>query len=532
MVFATAVPGCGSKDAAPPTSAPIATIQPTIPPAEPEVSVEADEPKNGGDESDDAELTGGETDGDVAVDEPEADETEVEYFYFDFEMPEDDPVAVTLTLQPGKNAAELNFNWLGDSGLGNAPAVHIVKKSQMVDGVFPEGALVFAGVSGAAYEGMNWHKATAAGLEPGEEYAYRVTCGGGEYSRVYGFDTDAASGGFQFVVFSDAQVDVGSGSGMQDSNSYWPNPLMTVAQGWYVNVERFSNAFPAANLYVSAGDQVEGAYDGSIFKSSLAEYRGFFAHEALRGARVAPSVGNHDDDADLFEWHYNLPNVTPNEAGVERSAELGNYWYRYNDVLFVNLSTFRLYPFENSESDKARDKFAAHFDATLKAATEANPDAKWLVVTHHKSTTSHNNRQDSYDVRLWESAVAPLMDKYGVDVVFSGHEHTYSRSWIIKGLEKVEGIDYSKNEVESPDGTLYFTLNTASGIRYYDMPEAREDYESFSPVWVDGKPWYVNVAHQIKAPQFMVVDVTENGMAFTLYRVDTMEAVDGFSIVK
>jgi hypothetical protein len=252
-------------------------------------------------------------------------------------------------------------------------------------------------------------------------------------------------------------------------------------------------------------------------------------------------MGNHDRH-DNFDWHYNLPNLTPNGAGASLNGvdAYGNYWYRYNDALFVVLNTSA-----SPSSAEAAAPFIAQFDATLEAATTANPDAKWLFVQHHKSTAAPASHQTDSDVRVWTPLFNKLMDKYNVDFVIAGHDHVYSRSWQILDNQKVEGIDYSADSVTNPDGTLYYSLNTSSGLKYYDFPENG----SGNPVWVDdtsnlryegknsitfnGKPWYTNVAVQVKAPQFTVVDVTSDSVTFTTYRTDDLnDILDRYTVIK
>ncbi|MDR2698459.1 MAG: YDG domain-containing protein, partial [Candidatus Methanoplasma sp.] len=179
--------------------------------------------------------------------------------------------------------------------------------------------------------------------------------------------------------------------------------------------------------------------------------------------------------------------------------------------------------------------------------TEANPGAKWIFVQHHKSTASPASHQTDADVLLWTPAFESLMDKYGVDFVLAGHDHVYSRSWSILGHEKVNDIDYAKDNVTNPKGTIYFTLTTASGLKYYDFLASKPSL----PAWVDsivglyyegknslnvdslpGKPWYTNIGIQIKAPQFTVVDVSDGSVTFKTYRADTMEIIDQYTVYK
>jgi hypothetical protein len=92
---------------------------------------------------------------------------------------------------------------------------------------------------------------------------------------------------------------------------------------------------------------------------------------------------------------------------------------------------------------------------------------------------------------------------------------------------------------------LYFTLNTASGLKYYDFlinaPAAPSWVADNSGLYYEGKnsigtptgkPWYTNIGIQVKAPQFTVVDVTVDCVTFTTYRIDTMEVMDKYTVNK
>jgi hypothetical protein len=200
-------------------------------------------------------------------------------------------------------------------------------------------------------------------------------------------------------------------------------------------------------------------------------------------------------------------------------------------------------PYPANDADLAQ--YIPIMDATLQAATEANPDVTWLFVQHHKSTASPASHQTDADVLVWSPAFEALMDKYSVDFVLAGHDHVYSRSWFIQDHAKVEDIDYSASSVSNPQGTLYFTLTTASGLKYYDFRTTAPTvpawinsieglyYEAGTPIGtLTGKPWYTNIGIQAKVPQFTVIDVTADSVTFNTYRVDTMESIDTYTVVK
>ncbi|MCL2032100.1 MAG: bacterial Ig-like domain-containing protein [Methanomassiliicoccaceae archaeon] len=430
--------------------------------------------------------------------------------------------AETLTLTPGSTERDMNFTWYSDREDASASAVQITKTSSLVNGQFPaDGVITVTGTFGDASSGKSWHKAGVTALELDTEYAYRVSNDGTYFSEIYTFRT-ASAGNFQFIAVGDPQL-----ANNQDSDSI--NPVTTTAAGWQNTLSLISQYFPDARFMAGTGDQVDTATNES-------QYTNYFAPEQLRSLPVAPSVGNHEGTAGNFGWHYNLPNETS-------GSYFGNYWYTYNNALFVVLNTA---PYPANQNDL--NQYIPVMDATLKAATDANPDAAWIFVQHHKSTASPASHQTDADVLVWTPAFNALMDKYGVDFVFAGHDHVYSRSWSILGGEKVEGIDYSLDNVTNPAGTIYFTLSTASGLKYYDFRTTAPG----NPAWVSGndglyfedkngvrdlsgitgKPWYTNIGIQVKVPQFTVVDVTADSVTVTTYRTDTMAVIDKYTVFK
>ncbi|MCL1975470.1 MAG: metallophosphoesterase [Firmicutes bacterium] len=412
--------------------------------------------------------------------------------------------AEALTLTPGSNEYCMNFTWHSDRSDNTASAVQIAKRIEQEGGLFPSDAITWQGTVGNAASGKSWHKVSVSGLERNTEYIYRVSNDKSIYSEIYGFKT-GGEGSFQFIAVGDPQLSTGN----QDSSSLWPRPLTTTRAGWANTVNTFTTHFPDACFIAGTGDQVDNGANETLY-----DY--FLEPAQLRSLPIAPTVGNHEGSNQSFTWHYNLPNETVGNY-------FGNYWYSYNGALFVVFNTSS-YPSASSVNN-----YLVQFDATLMAATTANPDAKWLFVQHHKSTASPAEHQVDDDVKIWAAGIGPLMDKYQVDFVLAGHDHVYSRSWSIYEQKKVEGIDYTADSVINPQGTIYFTLNTASGLYYYDIPKTKPNG---APDWVDGKPWYTNVATQIKVPQFTVVDVSSESVTFKTYRTDTMAILDQYTVIK
>jgi hypothetical protein len=425
-----------------------------------------------------------------------------------------------LTMQPGASASGINFNWYSNRDAGsNVSAVRITKASGSSENIN------VTGTTGNASADKSWHKVSVTGLARDTVYNYSVSNDGVTFSRAYSFKT-GAEGAFQFVTVGDPQLTTGN----QDSDSVWPNPVKSTREGWADTMGKISQYAPNAAFMAGTGDQVDTATDE-------VQYTNYFAPEQLRSLPVAPAVGNHEGSAGNFSWHFNPPNETNYSS---KTDAYGNYWYTYNNALFVVLNTA---PYPNSTTEAA--PYIAIMDSTLKAATEATPDYQWLFVQHHKSTASPASHQtDSDIIQAWAPEFNALMDKYNVDFVLAGHDHVYSRSWVIKDNKKVDA-NYSGDEITNPEGVIYFTLSTASGLKYYDflqnppaVPAWVADTSNMyterrsGPNVITGKPWYTNVGIQVKAPQFTTVDVSDSSVTFKTYRTDTMAVIDKYTINK
>ncbi|MCL2166598.1 MAG: S-layer homology domain-containing protein, partial [Clostridiales bacterium] len=391
-----------------------------------------------------------------------------------------------LSLNPGMTERDLGFSWYSDWEEQAASYVRIARKDAMNGGVFPDVYLSVSGETGNASTGKIWHTAEVSGLAPDTEYVYRVSNDGLRYSEVYSFKTGGA-GDFRFIAVGDPQVD----GGFQDEFSFY-TPV-TTAEGWADTVNRAVQHVPDARLIASVGDQVEAGSNEVLWTD-------FFAPSALRSLPLALTAGNHDSGENL-DWHFCTPG---NKAS-------GNYWFKYGNAFFVVLDT-------SGRADASTiGEYITRFDATLEAAAEARSDTDWLFIIHHKSTASPGAHRNEADVRAFAAAIEDLADKYHVDFVLAGHDHLYSRSYFIYNHEKVESVDYTKDTVADPEGTVYFGLNTASGGKYYPV--------------ADGE-WYTNVAIQTYVPNYTVVDVREDRVSFRTYRTDSDEAIDTYTVIQ
>jgi len=378
-----------------------------------------------------------------------------------------------LGLTPGATIASVNLNWISTSDNCSSSSTNDGKT--LVRLLNLSGGLVntFTGTTAKGPTGRCAHKATMTGLTPNTIYKYSVSNNDKDWSYDYNYKTPPSGNVFTFAVVADPQVT----TGLQDNNTNPKASPATTEQGWKDIVNKIAGK--EATFILCAGDQVDGG--GTYIED---EYKVFFRPEQLRNIPLTPVIGNHDLHTEYFS-HFNMPNMPSSiQAYNMYSGKVGNYYYLYNNLLIVAL---------NTGFPETKDNIAAaiaEFKKTIEAAKAAHSGYDWLIVQHHKSTTSISAHSADADIGfLIEGGLEKLMTDQGVDLVIAGHDHVHVMSHLMKW------DDNKKYSVRSTDkGTVYLTLTTASGIKYYPpffileegQPNAGPFTENY-PVLVNGE---------------------------------------------
>jgi hypothetical protein len=139
-----------------------------------------------------------------------------------------------------------------------------------------------------------------------------------------------------------------------------------------------------------------------------------------------PTIGNHDTaqssnpPADLPYFNmFSLP--TQGEAGGVASGTEKYYSFDFANIHFVCL--------DSMSSDRSPTGAMLTWLSNDLAANTRN----WLVAFwHHPPYTkgSHNSDTETELVQMRQNAL-PILENYGVDLVLSGHSHSYERSKLI-----------------------------------------------------------------------------------------------------
>ncbi|KUJ40583.1 metallophosphoesterase family protein [Streptomyces sp. NPDC093228] len=412
-----------------------------------------------------------------------------------------------IVLGVGANETQRTVTWY--SSADTTQVVQVAPTAQVVNGEFPAAAATFD-ASGAANiatsGGFNRH-ATITGLKEDTAYSYRVGTEG-NWSSAYSFKTQDFEGDYDFLFYGDPQIG-SSGDVAKDQ------------AGWQDTVDVSLKANPNAELLVSGGDQVETA-------NTESQWNAFLAPDQLRQYPWAATIGNHDVGGKAYEQHFTTPNTdrsapyydNGNPAGTKSG---GDYWYIYKDVLFIDLNS-------NSYNSANGGGDAAHINYVTDVINKHGNEAKWKVLVYHHAIYSPADHAKDSDNKTRRVDFPTTFSKLGVDLVLQGHDHSYSRSYLIKNGEKANPAEQpgAADVYPGPGGVLYVTGNSSSGSKYYDI--TTPDNSGTSGAGNGADPlnpknyWYNSVQNQEHVRSYVKVQVRNDKLVVENLRSGTCAA--------
>ncbi|MDA8863665.1 metallophosphoesterase family protein [Pseudomonadales bacterium] len=152
----------------------------------------------------------------------------------------------------------------------------------------------------------------------------------------------------------------------------------------------------------------------------------------LGGASMSsdPSSYDSDDDGPDSEGLPYLNIFTLPTRGELGGAASGTEQYYSSD--FGNVHIISL----DSQLSNFDDDLRGAMKDWLVADLQASAEQDWkIVIFHHPPYSKGENHDSDLEQREIDmrTTFAPLFEEYGVDVVYSGHSHSYERSWYLSG---------------------------------------------------------------------------------------------------
>lgn len=398
----------------------------------------------------------------------------LDFSYFNLlgiEIEEKEPDTASVILEQGRNAEVIGVNWMTTS-----PDYYEVEYLEASEYTDPEKE--FSSLAQKRLMGRTWikenrvyvNRVTLNYLKTGVRYLYRIKkVGGAEGSALMSFTT-ADKTHFSFAVLGDPQI----GSYGADDYELWNEAVNS-------GFELIGNT----DFILAAGDQVDGI--GKTPDITKAFYT-FRSPEIFKAIPMGIIKGNHEKDgvtAQLYDSQFKREGQSPQ----------GDSYFTYQDTLIVMLNSNNM-------------DFEAHEEFLRNAVRKEK--RKWVMVLMHHSIFSSGSHREDEEVEAMREAYSEIFSRLNVDLVLSGHDHVYSRSYIMKG------------DVVSTSGgagkTLYVTAGSSSGNKFYG--ETNQVYDDTAVLFDEPVACITRV------------DVGQNQVKINAYRIDTGELIDSCALNK
>lgn len=259
---------------------------------------------------------------------------------------------------------------------------------------------VFQPVDTALTAAYYQYQADVTGLQPGTSYSYSVIVDGQTLAwdpSQFNFTTPAP-GKFSFLSFGDSGADS-------------PEQISLI---------QLMAAEPAVAKVIHVGDI---AYDSGTYAQFDSAYFALYAPLMSR-LPFFTTPGNHD---------YATDNAAPYLAGSAAPVsnvpveDLGRYYsFDWGDAHFVSVDS-------NLMLTAAESRMLGWLDSDLGATGKF-----WKIVfLHHPPYPTGTHLGDPICVEVQQS-VTPIVERHGVQLVLSGHEHAYERTFPLVGGQPVD----------------------------------------------------------------------------------------------
>jgi len=197
------------------------------------------------------------------------------------------------------------------------------------------------------------------------------------------------------------------------------------------------------DLWLMLGDNAyssgtESQYQSAVFNTYP---------EMLRKSVLWPTLGNHDaasadsgTQSGVYYDIFSLPRA--GEAGGLASGTEAYYSFDHGNIHFIVL--------DSHDSDRAANgPMATWMEQDL--ATTAQD---WIIAYWHHPPYSKGSHDSDSESRLIDMRTnfLPILEDYGVDLVFSGHSHSYERSFLIDGHYDASATFDESMKLDGGDG--------------------------------------------------------------------------------
>ncbi|MDR2647522.1 MAG: metallophosphoesterase family protein [Oscillospiraceae bacterium] len=395
------------------------------------------------------------------------------------------PVRVVCTYY-GDSKTSRGFSW---ATAAEVPSVVRVVLKESESEILGADAVAVLGKP-TKFQGDWVHQLTVSGLAAGKEYAY-VVGDGTNWSTVGHFKTDAGRGiETNFIVIADVQA-----SSAEDFNK--------AAEVFAAAYERL----PSPDFHVNLGDYVNDctADEWNWYFDAFADLNNRATH--------APVAGNHDGNL-KWNWFKNMFQLKEQAGSVNLTGTY--YSFDSGDAHFAVLNTNDMYPM----SYQQRNWLINDMNAT---------DAQFKIILMHRAAYSAGKNINKPDTLIMRNVLLPIIEDLGVDLVLTGHDHMYYRSYPVAGGAIAGDFDLT-NTPDTQEGSVFPPASEASytdpGAPIHIVPNTAGTkryrvYAAMKPILDVGARIF-----QPDLPVYSTVKINDGVLEFNAYAYDAETKTD------
>ncbi len=287
----------------------------------------------------------------------------------------------------------------------------------------------------------NQHSIYLNDLIPGNKYLYRV--GSNNFWSEW-FEFRLPSNGndsFSFVYFGDPQTDLKS--------------------QWSRVIRKAYNTVPDCAFMLYGGDIINRA-------GRDLEWEEWFAAGSFIFGSVPQILtpGNHDYDDLQLDPHWKYQFTQPLNGPKEVKSTCFTIDYKNLKIISIDSAVESELEDENGSALKSQKIW---LDSVLSVNTK-----QWVVLTTHLPFYSTKDTRDNPQMR---KHFQPILEKYNVDLVLTGHDHSYGRGFASDNPDIKPNVMY----VVSVSGPKMYEAGTKNWMQFKGG-----NFQLFHEITIDG----------------------------------------------
>ena len=246
-------------------------------------------------------------------------------------------------------------------------------------------------VNTTEYNTDHQHAYTLTGLTPGAKYFYRVVVPTGYSAGTFYAAPPPSAASLKFFAYGDTR----DGASIQDQIDGQINATYA--------------ADPAFQTFIlNVGDLVSNGDSESLWTTQFFDQNFKNIRTTLANIPFLPVMGNHENSGVLFKKYFPMPFVA------------GRYWsFDYGPAHVVMLDQYIAYDVGSVQYTWLNNDLAAS-TKTWK-----------FILLHEPGWSAAGGHLNDPTV---QTAIQPLAEKYGVSIIFGGHNHYYARA-VVNGIQ-------------------------------------------------------------------------------------------------